>query len=359
MAISPRRLARPDRCAVRRTRWGSRRSPTRWRLSGRARGGSRARFRRHRGSPRAAAMTPPRPPQTTIAPRLASSRPTSCGVGEVPSVALLAPTTATYGVRERVAAVGPPTIRTLTDDYVDELVGHDHDLDDLVAIDVLLDAGGGERKLLQLFARGTGRRPKAIADLAVDLNTSSKVSACEHRRVRDRPRRLPDPLAGQLLEHLGAQMRCEREQQRGGGGGREAPRLAGRRRVADDLVESSITAAIAVWKPNLPPISVVTLSIAQCALRTIVSASRCGSSARRRCPSPASVCSEAVEPRQEPVDPPKRALAPGGVLVGRADEEDVAARRVGAEALDDRRRADHVAGRLRHLLAIGPRIIPE
>ena len=40
-----------------------------------------------------------------------------------------------------------------------------------------------------------------------------------------RPRRLPHPLAGQPLVHLGAQMGREREQERGRGCGREPPGL--------------------------------------------------------------------------------------------------------------------------------------
>ena len=59
------------------------------------------------------------------------------------------------------------------------------------------------------------------------------------------------------------------------------------------------------------------------------------------------------QPGQETVHALQRALVPGRVLIGRSDEQHVAARRVDAEALDDRRRADHVAARLGHLLTVG------
>ena len=47
-------------------------------------------------------------------------------------------------------------------------------------------------------------------------------------------------------------------------------------------------------------------------------------------------------------------VGPVGVLVGRADEQDVAARGVGADALDDRRRRDDVA---RDLLIFAPSLV--
>ncbi len=45
-------------------------------------------------------------------------------------------------------------------------------------------------------------------------------------------------------------------------------------------------------------------------------------------------------------------VGPVGVLVGRPDEQDVAAGRVGADALDDRGGRDDVAPRLAHLRAV-------
>ena len=48
----------------------------------------------------------------------------------------------------------------------------------------------------------------------------------------------------------------------------------------------------------------------------------------------------------------KRGLRPGGVLLGRADEQHIAASGVRAEPLDDGTRSDHVPLGARHLLAV-------
>jgi len=61
---------------------------------------------------------------------------------------------------------------------------------------------------------------------------------------------------------------------------------------------------------------------------------------------------QAPQPPQEFVHSGQRALRPRGVLIRRPDEQDVTAGGVSPVAVDDRRRADHVAGRLRHLLAV-------
>ena len=58
------------------------------------------------------------------------------------------------------------------------------------------------------------------------------------------------------------------------------------------------------------------------------------------------------QPPEEAIDALDALVGPVGILVGRPDEQDVAARGVGAHALDDRRGRDDVAAGLAHLRAV-------
>src|SRR5579859_4090285 len=136
----------------------------------------------------AAAITPPRPPQTMCAPALAKPRPIVSADCISCSAATLAPTIATYG--GCIASA---------DDDVHELVGHDHNLDDLVPVQMRLDPAGLERQRFQDLARGTGGRGDAVADLAIDLADELEGVGLEHRGIGIRPRLLPHAAPGQEL----------------------------------------------------------------------------------------------------------------------------------------------------------------
>ena len=133
------------------------------------------------------------------------------------------------------------------------LSGHDDHLDDLVAVDVGLHAAGRERERSSSLLGGAARRRDAVADLAVDLADELERVGASMRRVGVRPRLLPHAPAGQLLVDLGAEVRREREHQRGGGRGRRTERAgAGVARGSVDSLTSSMTAAIAVLKAKRP-----------------------------------------------------------------------------------------------------------
>ena len=99
----------------------------------------------------AASITPPRPPQMTVAPARASSEPHRRGDLEPHSRG------ASRGPDDRDVRRGRHDRRSADDD-VDELVGHDDHLDDLVAVDVRLHAARLKAQALELLARGAGRR---------------------------------------------------------------------------------------------------------------------------------------------------------------------------------------------------------
>ena len=127
-------------------------------------------------------------------------------------------------------------------------------------------------------------------------------------------------------------------------------------RSREQSLSSSITAAIAVLKANRRR-SPLTLSIAQCALRSSsrsapAGALGTGSSAFGGPASLGGLGRQPPQPAEEAVHPLDALVGPVGVLVGRADEQDVAARGVGADALDDRGGRDDVAPRLAHLGAV-------
>src|SRR3954449_13215117 len=123
---------------------------------------------RERAPRHAASITPPSPPQTSTAPAAAMPAPTSSAAASSSVPARPEPTTAIQGasggtVRSRAPA-GP-----LADDEVDELARHDHDLHDLLAVDLRLEARRA-RQGLELVARGGRRRLHAVAQLAVHLH---------------------------------------------------------------------------------------------------------------------------------------------------------------------------------------------
>ena len=130
--------------------------------------------------------------------------------------------------------------------------------------------------------------------------------------------------------------------------GAPSPRLAGVLSLS-----SSITAAIAVLNAKRSLMSAVTLSIAQCALRSSrwSSAPRSSGTGWSGSSSAASAHVRHSRP-EEAVHALDPGVGPVGVLVGRADEQDVAARGVGPEAVDERPGVDDVALRLGHLRAV-------
>ena len=115
-------------------------------------------------------------------------------------------------------------------DDVDQLVGHDDDLGDGLAVEVGLDPPGVQRQPLELLARRAGGGGDAVTNLAVDHADQLERVGHEHGGIGRRPRLLPDPTAGDQLVDLGAEVRREREQQRGGRRGRRNGGLRGRPR---------------------------------------------------------------------------------------------------------------------------------
>ena len=121
-------------------------------------------------------------------------------------------------------------------------------------------------------------------------------------------------------------------------------------RCLEIVLVSSMIAAIAVLKAKRPAMSLVTFSIAQCALR---------SSSRSDAESSSGtgwsgvllgdVGAQAPQPCEEAVHALDARVRPVGILVGRADEHDVGPRGVGAVALDVALGRDDVAARLGHL----------
>ena len=243
----------------------------------------------------------------------------------------------------------------LPDDEVHELARHDDDLDDVLAVHVRLDPRR-PGQALELLARGRRGRLHAVAELAVDLHHQLDGVALQQRRVGVRPRLLPDPRAGQQLVDLGPEVRREREDQRRGRRGREVHR--GRRRglappvglvdqlhdrrdrgvereparhVVGDLVDRPVRLA--------HQLEVVALG-----------APSSGPSAGPGSPTSSATSIPSRHSRdQEAVHALDALVGPVGVLVGRPDEEDVAARGVGAVLLDVADGRDHVALRLGHL----------
>src|ERR1035441_5585700 len=113
----------------------------------------------------------------------------------------------------------------LANDEVDELARDDDLPDDLFAIEMRLDVGREPAQLPQLVGAGVDRSLHAIAQLSVDLADQLVDLALQQLLIGARPVSLPYALAGQAVEDVRADVRSEREQQRGGRREREAHRL--------------------------------------------------------------------------------------------------------------------------------------
>src|SRR3954452_1584664 len=106
---------------------------------------------RERAPRHAASITPPSPPQTSTALAAAIPAPTSSAAASSSALARPGPTTAIHGASGGTVPSRPPA-GPLADDEVDELARHDDDLDDLLAVDLRLQARRpGER--LELVTR--------------------------------------------------------------------------------------------------------------------------------------------------------------------------------------------------------------
>ena len=243
----------------------------------------------------------------------------------------------------------------LTHDDVDEPLGHDDDLDDVLAVDVGLDLGHREAQRLELLRAALGRA--STRSRTLPLTCTRRGIRARGSADRRRPRLLPDTLTAEPLERVGGGVKGEREQQRRRGGQREAQRAGDgspSRAARRSSSVSSMIAAIAVLKAKRPAMSLVTFSMAECALR---------SSSRSEAESSSGtgwsgVCSAASaldrrQPPEEAVHALDARVRPVGILVGRADEHHVGAQRVGLVALDVALGRDHVAARLAHLAPRG------
>ena len=163
----------------------------------------------------AASITPPRPPQTSTAPRSASPRPTPRAAAR-----LVARRRGRRPPRLRAATAG------LSHHEVDELAGHDDRLHDLLArfrCAATFGAARASASISSLLARGLGgRRARGRAACRSPARPARPSSVAQQRRVGLGPRLLPHAPAGHQLVDLGAEVRGEREDQRAGGGDREA-----------------------------------------------------------------------------------------------------------------------------------------
>ena len=86
---------------------------------------------------------------------------------------------------------------SLADNQVHELPGDDDLLADLLAVQKLLNPRRGLRLRDQLFLRGIGRDLDPVTNTPVDLDHELERLALEQRRIRLRPRMLPQPLVPQ------------------------------------------------------------------------------------------------------------------------------------------------------------------
>src|SRR3954469_19769038 len=308
---------------------------------------------RERAPRHAASITPKSPPQTSTALAAAIPAPTSSAAASSSALARPGPTTAIHGASGGTVP-SRPTAGPLADDEVDELARHDDDLDDLLAVDLRLQARRA-RERLELLARRSRRGLYAVAPLAVDLHDQLDRVALEHRRVRVGPRLLPHALARQRLVDLRAAVRGEREDQRGGGGGAELQRgrgdgVAAAVALVDELHDGG-DRRVEREAPGHVVRHLVDRPVRLAHELEVLAVGRVQRPARR--PRLARLIGD-VHPQppqapEEPVDALDALVGPVRVLVGRADEEDVAARGVRPVALDVADRADHVALGLGHL----------
>src|SRR5215207_9021060 len=114
--------------------------------------------------------------------------------------------------------------RSAADDQVDELARHHDLLDELLAVDVAAHVLARPGELHELPVREAGGDLDLIAPATVDLDDQAEPVALEQRPIGPGPGLLPDPLTAQGLVDLGAEVRSEGEDQRGGGRRRKAQR---------------------------------------------------------------------------------------------------------------------------------------
>ncbi len=212
-------------------------------------------------------------------------------------------------------------------------------------------------EVLQLLRARVGARLHAVADLAVDLADELVDVALEQRLVGLRPGLLPYALAREEVVDVGAGVRSEREQQRGAGREREAQRverdgLAQPRAFVQQLHHRRDRGV--EGEPPQIPAHLVDRPVRLAQQREIVPlhAVRGEEAGDGRAGALGGLRGESPQPREEAMDPLDALVGPVGVLVGRADEQDVAAGRVRAEPFDDRGRRDDVAPGLAHLRAV-------
>src|SRR5512132_1268178 len=119
----------------------------------------------------------------------------------------------------------------LANDEVDESSRNDDLLDDRLAVEMPLDVLAGPGQLQEPLFRRVAVHLDPIAELAVHLHDEHVGLPLQQIRIRLGPWLLPDQLTGQPLVDLGAEVRGEREEQRGGRRRGEANR-GGPRRIA-------------------------------------------------------------------------------------------------------------------------------
>ena len=130
---------------------------------------------------------------------------------------------ASYNARAPVRRDAQPTLEKLSaHDEIHEFSRYNDGLDDLPAVEPGRQLLGFARYPLLLLLGCVGRRLEAVDQLAVHLDDERNGVRHEQVPVGLRPRFLPDAPAGQLLVDLGAEVRREGEDQRGGRGDREA-----------------------------------------------------------------------------------------------------------------------------------------
>src|SRR5512132_2397941 len=126
----------------------------------------------------------------------------------------------------------------LANDEVDESSRNDDLLDDRLAVEMPLDVLAGPGQLQEPLLRRIALHLDPIAELAVHLHDQHVGLPLQQIRIRLGPWLLPDPLTGQPLEDLCAEVWREREEQRGGRRGRESDDRGPGRAVIEGVLEA-------------------------------------------------------------------------------------------------------------------------
>ena len=231
----------------------------------------------------AASIAPPRPPHTrTARPAPAPGRPPP------PRGLRVAGSYDRDIAPERRPGVGRPSTaaRPSADYEVHELARHHDRLHDLAPVQPRAQPLRGPRVLLELLAARRPPAPSAGRSACRSAARSAGSRRCQQRRVGLRPGLLPHPLAGHPLVDLGAEVRREGEHERSRRGQREADVRRDRRssRSAVELVDELDHRGDRGVGGEALARSRVTLSIAQCALRTRSLGSPWGSVGPARAP---------------------------------------------------------------------------